>query len=460
MPKKLFNVDINIEKHSDLNGLKDVEDYTILHQLKEKIDNLTYPQMERYFLDLKKANNEALTDTEKDFDEGNKEKLDAALKDRIPKALAELYPSIQKKVEEKKEEKAEVKKEQKAVEKEKEKKADEKTEAKPESKTTKSEKEEKVAEEIEKNTEKFAKNVEELQSQQEEMADAEEDDEELESEDINLYDLMAKAKLMNKGMLPKEEIPAYMQKLEALRKLNQQNNGLIEDQLMGQRAENLQGIGEEYQQKREVTPKLVEKIDTLDAIDNVLMGITRHPKLLFVSLLLMGLNPLMAIGMAVMAAFGQSLVQELYHNLPTVERAQLDRTQPQAQNQQAFQDAQTEAYQKGMAAARQQVSEEIKALQKNNMKNANIMKKLMDKVQVYRNFLMLQQKKLEELKAAEAMRKREEAVQKSPDAKNQSANKETNVQKEKAPTEKKLDERKKNPVLERPNTLTRTRTLA
>ncbi len=454
MPKKLFNVDIEIEKHPDLNGLKDVEDYAILHQLGEKIDNLTYTQMERYFLDLKKANKEELTDTEKDFDENNKEKLDAALKDRIPKALAELYPSIQKKVEEKKEEKVEEKKEQKAEEK----KADEKTEGKSASQTTKSEKEEKVAEEIDKNAEKFAKNVEELQSQQKEMVDAEEDDEELESEDINLYDLMAKAKLMNKGMLPKEEIPAFMQKLEALRKQNQQNNGLIEDQLMGQRAENLQGIGEEYQQKREVTPKLVEKIDTLDAIDNVLMGITRHPKLLFVSLLLMGLNPLMAIGMAVMAAFGQSLVQELYHNLPTVERAQLDRTQPQAQNQQAFQDAQTEAYQRGMAAARQQVSEEIKALQKNKIENAIINKKLMDEVQVYKNFLMklLQQKKLEELKAAEAMRKREEAAQKSPDAKNQSVNKETNVQKS---TEKKLNENRKNPVLERQNTLTKTRIL-
>ncbi len=454
MPKKLFNVDIEIEKHPDLNGLKDVEDYAILHQLGEKIDNLTYTQMERYFLDLKKANKEELTDTEKDFDENNKEKLDAALKDRIPKALAELYPSIQKKVEEKKEEKVEEKKEQKAEEK----KADEKTEGKSASQTTKSEKEEKVAEEIDKNAEKFAKNVEELQSQQKEMTEAEEDDEELESEDINLYDLMAKAKLMNKGMLPKEEIPAFMQKLEALRKQNQQNNGLIEDQLMGQRAENLQGIGEEYQQKREVTPKLVEKIDTLDAIDNVLMGITRHPKLLFVSLLLMGLNPLMAIGMAVMAAFGQSLVQELYHNLPTVERAQLDRTQPQAQNQQAFQDAQTEAYQKGMATARQQVSEEIKALQKNKIENAIINKKLMDEVQVYKNFLMklLQQKKLEELKAAEAMRKREEAAQKSPDAKNQSVNKETNVQKS---TEKKLNENRKNPVLERQNTLTRTRTM-
>ncbi len=456
MPKKLFNVDINIENHPDLNGLKDVEDYAILHQLGEKVNNLTYTQMERYFLDLKRSNGETLTDADKEFDESNKEELDAAFKDKIQKALAELYPSIQKKVEEKKEEKVEEKKEQKAEEK----KADEKTEGKSASQTTKSEKEEKVAEEIDKNAEKFAKNVEELQSQQKEMVDAEEDDEELESEDINLYDLMAKAKLMNKGMLPKEEIPAFMQKLEALRKQNQQNNGLIEDQLMGQRAENLQGIGEEYQQKREVTPKLVEKIDTLDAIDNVLMGITRHPKLLFVSLLLMGLNPLMAIGMAVMAAFGQSLVQELYHNLPTVERAQLDRTQPQAQNQQAFQDAQTEAYQKGMATARQQVSEEIKALQKNKIENAIINKKLMDEVQVYKNFLMklLQQKKLEELKAAEAMRKREEAAQKSPDVKNQSANKETNVQKEKAPTEK-LDEKKKNPVLERPNTLTRTRTM-
>ncbi len=456
MPKKLFNVDIEIENHPDLNGLKDVEDYAILHQLGEKVNNLTYTQMERYFLDLKRSNGETLTDADKEFDESNKEELDAAFKDKIQKALAELYPSIQKKVEEKKEEKVEEKKEQKAEEK----KADEKTEGKSASQTTKSEKEEKVAEEIDKNAEKFAKNVEELQSQQKEMVDAEEDDEELESEDINLYDLMAKAKLMNKGMLPKEEIPAFMQKLEALRKLNQQNDGLIEDQLMGQRAENLQGIGEEYQQKREVTPKLVEKIDTLDAIDNVLMGITRHPKLLFVSLLLMGLNPLMAIGMAVMAAFGQSLVQELYHNLPTVERAQLDRTQPQAQNQQAFQDAQTEAYQKGMAAARQQVSEEIKALQKNKIENAIINKQLMDRVQAYRDFLVkLQRKKLEELKAAEAMRKREEAAQKSPDAKNQSANKGTNVQKEKAPTEKKLDERKKNPVLERQNTLTRTRTM-
>ncbi len=456
MPKKLFNVDINIENHPDLNGLKDVEDYAILHQLGEKVNNLTYTQMERYFLDLKKAIGDELTDSDKEFDEKNKEELDAAFKDKIQKALAELYPSIQKKVEEKKEEKVEEKKEQKAEEK----KADEKTEGKSASQTTKSEKEEKVAEEIDKNAEKFAKNVEELQSQQKEMVDAEEDDEELESEDINLYDLMAKAKLMNKGMLPKEEIPAFMQKLEALRKQNQQNNGLIEDQLMGQRAENLQGIGEEYQQKREVTPKLVEKIDTLDAIDNVLMGITRHPKLLFVSLLLMGLNPLMAIGMAVMAAFGQSLVQELYHNLPTVERAQLDRTQPQAQNQQAFQDAQTEAYQKGMAAARQQVSEEIKALQKNKIENAIINKKLMDRVQAYRNFLVrLQQKNLEELKAAEAMRKREEAAQKSPDAKNQSANKEANVQKEKASTEKKLGEKRNNPVLERQNTLTRTRTM-
>lgn len=278
-----------------------------------------------------------------------------------------------------------------------------------------------VKEELEKTADKFAKNVEGVQAQQAEMAGAKK---EISEERMQAFfnDLIDRAMMMQKGQLPKEQIPAYMQDMEALRELNKKQNGGIEEQLMQQRADNLQEIGEEYQKNREVTPKLVKKMDSLDAIDNILTGITRHPKLLFISLLLMGLNPLMAIGMAVMAAFGKSMVQDIYHNLPTAERAQLDQTQPQAQDQQASRDAQTEAYRKGVADAKQQMSEQLeKYRQMNAAEKTDVQRKLLYAVHLL-NAAKREKEQMEKALAEKAA----EASQKNADVKTKSAEVEKN----------------------------------
>ncbi len=280
-----------------------------------------------------------------------------------------------------------------------------------------------VKEELEKTADKFAKNVEGVQAQQAEMAGAKK---EISEERMQAFfnDLIDRAMMMQKGQLPKEQIPAYMQDMEALRELNKKQNGGIEEQLMQQRADNLQEIGEEYQKNREVTPKLVKKMDSLDAIDNILTGITRHPKLLFISLLLMGLNPLMAIGMAVMAAFGKSMVQDIYHNLPTAERAQLDQTQPQAQDQQASRDAQTEAYRKGVADAKQQMNEQIEKLRHQDA--IDMRSSLLKMKKKYEMALLaIWQREKEQMEKALA-EKAAEASQKNADVKKESAEVEKN----------------------------------
>lgn len=278
-------------------------------------------------------------------------------------------------------------------------------------------------EDLEIAADKFAKNVEGVQAQQAEMADAKK---EISEERMQAFfkDLIDRAMMMQKGQLPKEQVPAYMQDMEALRELNKKQNGGIEEQLMQQRADNLQEIGEEYQKNREVTPKLVKKMDSLDAIDNILTGITRHPKLLFISLLLMGLNPLMAIGMAVMAAFGKSMVQDIYHNLPTAERAQLDQTQPQAQDQQASRDAQTEAYRKGVADAKKQMNEQIEKLRQQNV--MDMRSSLLNMKRKYEMALLATlQREKEQMEKALA-EKAAEASQKNADVKTKSAEVEKN----------------------------------
>ncbi len=280
-----------------------------------------------------------------------------------------------------------------------------------------------VKEALEKTADKFAKNVEGVQAQQAEMAGTKK---EISEERMQAFfkDLIDRAMMMQKGLLPKEQIPAYMQDMEALRELNKKQNGGIEEQLMQQRADNLQEIGEEYQKNREVTPKLVKKMDSLDAIDNILTGITRHPKLLFISLLLMGLNPLMAIGMAVMAAFGKSMVQDIYHNLPTAERAQLDQTQPQAQDQQASRDAQTEAYRKGVADAKQQMNEQIEKLRHQDA--IDMRSSLLKMKKKYEMALLaIWQREKEQMEKALA-EKAAEASQKNADVKKKSAEVEKN----------------------------------
>ena len=166
-----------------------------------------------------------------------------------------------------------------------------------------------------------------------------------------------------RGELPQNDVIQYLQDLQESRRQNYQNGGAMEDNLLQERRDTIKGIGDEYQANREVTPALVEKKERLDAIDNVLINVTKYPKLLFLSMILMGLNPFLAIGLSVLAAFSKDMVQDIYKNLPKEDKSNLE-NRPAQQPQQPVDNKQIEEYQQKLAQAVQIVKAQRQDIQK------------------------------------------------------------------------------------------------
>lgn len=413
MPK-LFDLDVEEKQVARFKGNGDIR---ILVDLEPKgLDGITWKQLQQYFLDLKKSNGGLNEEEQKLFDSNAKYcTYNEALKQRIEKAMDEVYPvqELSKAAEVKKEEENKENKENKETSKTEEKideKIDEKT--KPEENKKEADKKENIAEtekKIDETANAFEKSAKKVQEMlPEPTVDAAKLAKEKKTAEVRefLRNLLDQAKLANKGLLPEDQYQAYMQDLANARAMNQQN-GALEDALMQQRADTIQDIGKEYQQNRKVTPELMDKKDSMQGIEAVLTNITKNPKLLFISMILMGLNPFMALGMAVMSAFGNELVKDLYGKLPETDKSNLENRAPQqpGQEQQPAYNPQTEAYQKEMAKAQEQIQAQN-----------DLSQKVMDREQLTRYFLAMVP--LIRLAAAERERqkKKAEAEQQSKEA--------------------------------------------
>lgn len=218
-------------------------------------------------------------------------------------------------------------------------------------------------------------------------------------------DLVNGMAAMQKGMLQKKQILRYLQGLQEARERNYRNNGSLENNLLQERRDTIRDIGEEYQARREVTPVLVEKKERLDAIDNVLINVTKHPQLLFLSMILMGLNPFLAIGLSVLAAFGKDLVQDIYKNLPREDRSNLE-NRP-VQQPQPVDNRQIEEYQKKLAAAQQMINEQTLLCRKLAQRDLA----MRQMVQRICNHMYKEQAEKERSKAAEEKKKPQTKVQ-------------------------------------------------
>lgn len=420
MPK-LFGVEVDEKLYP---GFKGEEDYTIFSKLENK--KITFVQIQQYLLEQKKNTGNLLDPEEEDYEKYFKDPLDEFLHKEIELALSKVSKEfeqkknaanpVDQKIEENLNQKAEneAKKIEEELNKDNEKKPDElqgnenlnekKEETTEENKTeekkeeskeeVKTEKKESASnektdvkedpevsrEKLDQETEAFAKNVEKVQKAQKKMAGAAAgNDREMMQQGPEAYlkvlnDLLIeKAQKANRGLLPGDEILQYMQDVQRGKALNAQSNGALEEQMLEKRADTIQNIGEEYQQNKKLTPKLVEQMSAVDAIDNVLVSITRNPKLLFITVLLMGLNPFMALGLAVLSAFGNAVVKDLYQKLPETDRSNLE-NRPAQEPQPAY-NPQFEACQKALAEATQQLKDKEMMLQKYQQRDREIMQR-------------------------------------------------------------------------------------
>lgn len=370
---KLFDVEIDEKQYP---GLKDKEDYAILPKLNEKLKNkeIVYSQVQQYLLERKK-DAEKMTNSEKDFYEKYfKEPLDASLQKEIESALSQVNAEFEqgkkekekeaeKKTEEDQKSDAEInpKEAQKSdaenkVEVEKREKAEKKedTEKKDNEKRID---EKEIEEAVEKSAEKVNKRVKNVQKSLDELAKGGR------GRALTEDDLIGGMLDFQRGELPQNDVIQYLQDLQESRRQNYQNGGAMEDNLLQERRDTIKGIGDEYQANREVTPALVEKKERLDAIDNVLINVTKYPKLLFLSMILMGLNPFLAIGLSVLAAFSKDMVQDIYKNLPKEDKSNLE-NRPAQQPQQPVDNKQIEEYQQKLAQAAQIVKAQRQDIQK------------------------------------------------------------------------------------------------
>ena len=370
---KLFDVEIDEKQYP---GLKDKEDYAILPKLNEKLKNkeIVYSQVQQYLLERKK-DAEKMTNSEKDFYEKYfKEPLDASLQKEIESALSQVNAEFEqgkkekekeaeKKTEEDQKSDAEInpKEAQKSdaenkVEVEKREKAEKKedTEKKDNEKRID---EKEIEEAVEKSAEKVNKRVKNVQKSLDELANGGR------GRALTEDDLIGGMLDFQRGELPQNDVIQYLQDLQESRRQNYQNGGAMEDNLLQERRDTIKGIGDEYQANREVTPALVEKKERLDAIDNVLINVTKYPKLLFLSMILMGLNPFLAIGLSVLAAFSKDMVQDIYKNLPKEDKSNLE-NRPAQQPQQPVDNKQIEEYQQKLAQAAQIVKAQRQDIQK------------------------------------------------------------------------------------------------
>ena len=370
---KLFDVEIDEKQYP---GLKDKEDYAILPKLNEKLKNkeIVYSQVQQYLLERKK-DAEKMTNSEKDFYEKYfKEPLDASLQKEIESALSQVNAEFEqgkkekekeaeKKTEEDQKSDAEInpKEAQKSdaenkVEVEKREKAEKKedTEKKDNEKRID---EKEIEEAVEKSAEKVNKRVKNVQKSLDELAKGGR------GRALTEDDLIGGMIDFQRGELPQNDVIQYLQDLQESRRQNYQNGGAMEDNLLQERRDTIKGIGDEYQANREVTPALVEKKERLDAIDNVLINVTKYPKLLFLSMILMGLNPFLAIGLSVLAAFSKDMVQDIYKNLPKEDKSNLE-NRPAQQPQQPVDNKQIEEYQQKLAQAEQIMKEQASKFKK------------------------------------------------------------------------------------------------
>lgn len=187
------------------------------------------------------------------------------------------------------------------------------------------------------------------------------------AEPLTKEDLIKGMMAMQNGMLPQNQLLRYLQSLAEAKERNSQKNGALEEELLQDRRNTIKDIGDEYKAHREVTPDLVEKKEELGAIDNLLINVTKYPKVLFITLILMGLNPFLAIGLSVLAAFSKDMVQDIYKDLPEKDRSSLE-NKP-AQKPQPVDNPQIEEYQKKLADAQQTMQERELAFRKQAQKS-------------------------------------------------------------------------------------------
>ena len=281
-------------------------------------------------------------------------------KDDVKKAEKADEPEDQKVTEEVSEKKEE-KKEQKEAEKQPEAEKTDVNKAEVEKTNEKQAEEKKIDEkelkkEVVKNANAVAEKTNDVQKNLDKLANGEK------AEPLTKEDLIKGMMAMQNGMLPQNQLLRYLQSLAEAKERNAQKNGALEDELLQDRRNTIKDIGDEYKAHREVTPDLVEKKEELGAIDNLLINVTKYPKVLFITLILMGLNPFLAIGLSVLAAFSKDMVQDIYKDLPEKDRSNLE-NKP-AQKPQPVENPQIEEYQKKLADAQQTMKERELAFRK------------------------------------------------------------------------------------------------
>ena len=264
-------------------------------------------------------------------------------------------------IEKKEEKKVEEKKEQKEAEKQPEAEKTDINKADAEKTNEKQAEEKKIDEkelkkEVVKSANTVAEKTNDVQKNLDKLANGEK------AEPLTKEDLIKGMMAMQNGMLPQNQLLRYLQSLAEAKERNSQKNGALEEELLQDRRNKIKDIGDEYKAHREVTPDLVEKKEELGAIDNLLINVTKYPKVLFITLILMGLNPFLAIGLSVLAAFSKDMVQDIYKDLPEKDRSSLE-NKP-AQKPQPVDNPQIEEYQKKLADAQQTMQERELAFRK------------------------------------------------------------------------------------------------
>lgn len=408
MPK-LFGIEVDAEKYGIFQGVDDTKILMGINAFRAKHGQGMRNQMEiqRFLLDEKGESN--WTEDEKKLKEGNMYTLSEMEKNSILMELSRVRMQVDKgelqKIAEKEMERAKkIKADQSGDRKEAEKSEDQKdaeevpekkeenkveevkTEAKVEEKKAEDIKvektdinkadaektnekqaeekridEEELKKEVVKSANTVAEKTNDVQKNLDKLANGEK------AEPLTKEDLIKGMMAMQNGMLPQNQLLRYLQSLAEAKERNAQKNGALEDELLQDRRNTIKDIGDEYKAHREVTPDLVEKKEELGAIDNLLINVTKYPKVLFITLILMGLNPFLAIGLSVLAAFSKDMVQDIYKDLPEKDRSSLE-NKP-AQKPQPVDNPQIEEYQKKLADAQQTMQERELAFRKQAQKS-------------------------------------------------------------------------------------------
>lgn len=454
----LFDVEIDEKKYP---GFKGIKDYLIFAKLKEKMGkaDLKFPQVQQYLLEQKKASGGLSASEQASFDKYYKEPLEQSLRQEIETALSKLNEDFlrekeagktdNQKTEEKVNEEAGKKPEveQSAAKKENAERKNEAEKSEAEKKEnvekkddTKKIDEQKLKKTVETSAKKFSKETKNVQKSLDGFANVGV------KRSLTDEDLIRGMTALQRDELSQNEKLQFLRGLQGAKEQNYQNNGAMENNLLQERRDTIKDIGDEYQANRAVTPALMEKKDRLDAIDNVLINVTKYPKLLFISMILMGLNPFLAIGLSVLAAFSKDMVQDIYKNLPKEEKSNLENRpeqQPQQQAQQSADNKQIEEYQQKLAETQQHMKAQELAFQKLAVHN-RILNQMMQKL-----FSQLNNDQVEKerIKAAKEKEKPEAKTEKDDKKTETDKMKVENAQKEAATKQQELQTKRKNSVL-------------